>query len=91
MMEVVTAREVLGVPVGASRRDIDKAYRLLALRHHPDVGGDPARFLRVTDAYETLQTARHRIGVTYLTTKWQRRRARFVLGLRRFRGLRRVQ
>lgn len=35
--------------------EIKKAYRLLALRYHPDkFNGDPALFLRVKEAYELL-------------------------------------
>ena len=34
--------------------DIRRAYRRLALRHHPDRGGDPAVFGAVADAYRVL-------------------------------------
>jgi DnaJ-domain-containing protein 1 len=30
------AHQVLGVPLGASRQEIGRAYRKLALTHHPD-------------------------------------------------------
>lgn len=34
--------------------DIKKAYRKIALKEHPDKGGDPEKFKDVTNAYETL-------------------------------------
>lgn len=44
----------LGLEPGASRGDIVRAYRRLALLTHPDVSGHPAapqRFAALTDAY----------------------------------------
>ena len=48
------AYEILGVPRGASDADIKKAYRRLAGQHHPDKGGDTAKFQEIQTAYETL-------------------------------------
>jgi curved DNA-binding protein len=49
--------EVLGVARGASQEEIQRAYRQLARRHHPDVSTDPTsgeRFKELTAAYEVL-------------------------------------
>lgn len=45
---------VLGVDKGASQDEIKKAYRKLAHKHHPDKGGDEARFKEASEAYGTL-------------------------------------
>jgi len=46
--------KVLEVEKNASESDIKKAYRKLAVKHHPDKGGDPEKFKEVTRAYEVL-------------------------------------
>jgi len=38
----------------ASDAEIKKAYRKLAVKHHPDKGGDPEKFKEITRAYEVL-------------------------------------
>ena len=48
------AHETLGVRPGAGRREVTEAFRRYALRHHPDRGGDPARFQAGVDAYRRL-------------------------------------
>ena len=48
---------VLGVPKDASQDDIQKAYRKLARKHHPDVNKDPgaeAKFKAISEAKEVL-------------------------------------
>ncbi|WP_053619061.1 DnaJ C-terminal domain-containing protein [Nocardiopsis sp. NRRL B-16309] len=52
---------VLGLSPGATREEVDRAFRALARRHHPDApGGDGAAFARVRHAYEALARPRAR-------------------------------
>lgn len=44
----------LGLSKGASKDDIKKAFRRLAVQHHPDKGGDPEKFKEIAHAYEVL-------------------------------------
>lgn len=44
----------LGVNKGANAEEIKKAYRGLAMKHHPDRGGDSAQFQKIQEAYATL-------------------------------------
>lgn len=46
--------KTLGVTKNASQTEIKKAYRKLALKHHPDKGGNPDDFKKITDAYDVL-------------------------------------
>lgn len=46
--------EVLGVNENATADEIKKAFRVLASRHHPDKGGDTAKFQQIQEAYATL-------------------------------------
>ena len=47
----------LGVAKTASQDEIKKAFRKLASQHHPDKGGDTAKFQEIQAAYDTLGDA----------------------------------
>ncbi len=44
----------LGLKRGASDAEIKKAYRSMAMKHHPDRGGDQAKFKEISTAYDCL-------------------------------------
>jgi len=46
--------ETLGLEPGASAEEVRRAYRRLAVVHHPDKGGDVEKFRAVSEAYEAL-------------------------------------
>jgi curved DNA-binding protein len=45
---------VLGVDKTSSQTEIKQAYRKLAMKHHPDRGGDASTLTTINEAYETL-------------------------------------
>lgn len=55
---------VLGVEPGSDHDVVKAAYRALMKEHHPDQGGSTEEFIRVKEAYETIQNGggsnRHR-------------------------------
>lgn len=51
---------ILGVPRNASDQDIRKAYKKQSMQHHPDRGGDEAKFKQVNEAYQTLKDPQKR-------------------------------
>ena len=52
--------KTLGVPRTASTDEIKKAFRKLARKHHPDAGGDEAKFKELNEAYEVLSDDKKR-------------------------------
>ncbi|MBF0911538.1 MAG: DnaJ domain-containing protein [Atopobiaceae bacterium] len=52
--------DVLGVKRDASKSDIQRAFRKLAAKYHPDRGGDETKFKEVSEAYNTLSDKKKR-------------------------------
>jgi DnaJ family protein A protein 2 len=52
--------EILGVDTEAKSDDIKKAFRKLAMKHHPDKGGDKEKFAELQEAYEVLSNPEKR-------------------------------
>jgi DnaJ-class molecular chaperone len=50
----MTYYETLGIGESATPDEIKRAYRKLASQHHPDKGGDTAKFQAIQSAYDTL-------------------------------------
>jgi len=46
--------QILGVNENATQDEIKKAYRKLAVEHHPDKGGDENKFKKISEAYDTI-------------------------------------
>ncbi len=52
--ERLEALQTLELPADAPWEAVKQTYRRLAALHHPDKGGDPARFRAIRGAYEIL-------------------------------------
>lgn len=52
--------QILGVKENASQDEIKTAYKKLAMKNHPDRGGDTKRFQEISQAYDTLSDPQKR-------------------------------
>jgi molecular chaperone DnaJ len=52
--------DILGLDKKATKDDVKKAFRKLAQKHHPDKGGDEAKFKEITEAYAILGDEKRR-------------------------------
>jgi len=52
--------ELLNVPKDATQNEIKKAYRKIAMKAHPDKGGDVEKFKEINEAYEILSNEEKR-------------------------------
>jgi len=52
--------DVLGVDEKATSAEITKAFKDLAKQHHPDRGGDEAKFKEINEAHDTLKSSQKR-------------------------------
>ena len=75
-MEFKDYYQVLGVPRDASQKDIQKAFRKLARKHHPDVNPNDkaaeARFKELNEAHEVLSDPEKRQQYDRFGADWQR-------------------
>lgn len=55
---------ILGLPNCASMEDIKKAYRGLALKFHPDRGGDQEKMKEINEAYSYLVKNKEQYDLT---------------------------
>ena len=51
---------ILGVDANASDDEIKKSYKKLAMKHHPDRGGNQAEFQKIQEAYDVLTNPQKR-------------------------------
>lgn len=52
--------EILGAESDASQSEIERLYKRLAVKHHPDRGGDEERMKSLNEAYRVLGDAEER-------------------------------
>tara|TARA_Y100000816_G_scaffold290534_1_gene279462 strand:+ start:1678 stop:2103 length:426 start_codon:yes stop_codon:yes gene_type:complete len=55
MLNINKHYNTLKVPNNSELADVKKAYKKLALKHHPDRGGDPKKFQEIASAYEEIE------------------------------------
>src|SRR5579871_226575 len=75
-MEYKDYYKILGVPKNATTEDINKVYRRLARKYHPDLNpgdkGAEARFKEINEAHEVLADAEKRKQYDALGPSWGR-------------------
>lgn len=77
-MEYRDYYETLGVPRDASQDDVQKAYRKLARKYHPDVNkaeGAETRFKEINEAYEVLKDPAKRAKYDQFGSAWKQAQA----------------
>ena len=47
--------DTLGVQQGATKDELKKAFKKLAIQHHPDKGGEAETFKEISHAYADLE------------------------------------
>ena len=52
--------DILGVDEKSTSADITRAFKELAKKHHPDRGGDEAKFKEINEAHDTLKNSQKR-------------------------------
>ena len=63
---------LLGLDTGATKADIKRNYRTLAIKYHPDKNGDDSsaeKFIAITEAYDVLGDKKRRAA--YDLYRWQ--------------------
>jgi preprotein translocase subunit Sec63 len=66
--------DTLGIDKKATKDDVKKAFRKLAQKHHPDKGGDEAKFKEITEAYAILSDEKKAPRIRHLRPGICRRR-----------------
>lgn len=61
MIEFTDYYHLLRIPQNASKEEVKKAYRRLARKQHPDIGGTNDDFIRLKKAFDTLYNDSKRI------------------------------
>lgn len=55
---------VLNLEIGATLGEVERAYKRLARKHHPDKGGDPEKFNLISQAYTFIVQEMEDMGLT---------------------------
>lgn len=72
--------ETLGVAKDATPEEIKSAFRNLAKKHHPDLGGDEAEFKKINEAYDTLSDPEKKSHYDYTQSGQGHRNFEFHFG-----------